>query len=72
MYITRTSSGIARIAIIIDQQKRPQDVTVARPCTKNMAAMNRMKNMEHKKYDTLGSTPRASKIHDTSHEKAIR
>lgn len=72
MYITRNSSGIASDPITKLQLNNPQDSPVVNPCIKIVDATKRTKNIEHKKYDGTGRSPRASRIHDTSQENATK
>lgn len=72
IYITRHNSGIEKIPIIIDQQKRPHGRPVANPCIRIVDVTNKQKNSVHKRYDGVGKSPCDSKIHENSQENAAK
>lgn len=47
-------------------------LTVANPCIKIVEAIKRTKYPAHNRYDGVGKSPLASKIHDISMESAAK
>lgn len=70
--MTKANSGIERIAIITDHENNPQGSLVAKPWISIVEAMKITKKSTLKMYAETGRIPFASRIQDTSQEKAIR